>query len=127
MLAAGAATGSGTALALAIYLTAISVATAALAMRHPDLTTRLMAAATGAGVTLGAAVTGILTYGFAFIPALLLWLAVIAELYREAGKRSDLIAPSAKEGIVTNRAHATAAGVVLAFAATAIGLAAVTL
>ncbi len=63
-----AAPGSLTVRALALYLAAGNVVVAALAIGRGDPHLRLLAASVGAGLTLGAGVSHVLTVGAAFIP-----------------------------------------------------------
>lgn len=79
--------GSGAARAFTIYLALVGVLIAGLAIRHSYPTLRLMAAAAGAGLTLGTAMVGVFTFGAALLPALLLWVLATTELYRKGGDR----------------------------------------
>ena len=90
-----AAVGSGAAKALAIYWAVASAAAAWLAIRQRDPARCLLAASAGAGLTLGTAAVLIFTFGAAFLPALLLWLLVVAEFYRKASDRAEAIAAGA--------------------------------
>ena len=125
VLSVVAAAGSGAAIALAIYWAVASAAAAWLAIRQRDPVRRLLAASAGAGLTLGAAAVLIFTFGAAFLPAFLLWLLAVAELYRKASDRAEAIAVGAGRGfvaafiglVVTNRAEAIAAGAGLGFVA----------
>ena len=95
-----AAVGSGAAKALAIYWAVASAAAAWLAIRQRDPARCLLAASAGAGLTLGTAAVLIFTFGAAFLPALLLWLLAVAELYRKASDRAEAIAAGAGQGFV---------------------------
>lgn len=120
-----AAGGSGAARAFAIYVVLVGVLVGGLTIKHGDPTLRLMAAAAGAGLTLGTAMMGAFTFGAALLPPLLLWALAAGERYREADEhtapdtesRDANFSAAPVEPIVTRRIEALALGASMGLAA----------